>query len=918
MPDILISPNLLSRIGGDSFEKIQNVNSKFSHFQKIIQKLQKLSSERKQLKDVVSADLYVLIGEISDIKIGDNLKKIRRMLFNEKILNDPDLNFIAKHASKSLTRNIERFIEVIGLIRLIDTELNDSYNTYEKSSRIQFMKILLKNQAVPRGLVLSSKGLLSDYLKYTQRKDVQYFEDLNTEGGLMRYLTRICTKTSPFSTFTNIGSSTISEEQGDLGKSYSKNNVSGHVRLNSALLKYIKTLIEKNDTINHLLKVSLNPSIQVYETHIKFLINSSNREAIQTIDLNHILETIIQYFNASKISVSYSRIYKYIQQVTGAEEKPVREYIQMLFDIGLLEFIWDFSSNDSDSDLKFLKQLTKYNKKLEGELNELISVLKMLNSACKAFAKANVKNRIKILNNTFQELRSCCRKLHISARLPEKELKSFDDPVKISELKKIANEDVELTAPIIEKKSEKFIKTDQTYFYFKPEQLFYEDTVRDSSFNFNQTEFSAIIKEIDDCLSLTDMFELLHDSRRGIYDFYIKKYSDAQDVPVLQFYEEYFKHLYDLKNSKAKITAKSIEGKWIQLFQRKVLKANQLNISEKITITNKIIGEVNSAFNIKPVSERTSHAAFFQPFYKSGKLNIVVNHIAPGYGKFISRFLHLLDSYVQKNLVELNAKTNLKNVINAELSDASHFNVNIHPPLMEYELSSPGGQGLNAKAKKIPISDISIHCNSGKSRLELRHNQSGKRVITFDLCFQNLSGRSQLFQLLNTFSDLRYHKINMLTNAMNKALKDRHTTESILTIPRVCLGENIILQRKHWKVPVKSIPVRRKGSSNYEYFMAINEWRLMNGIPEEVFISVGKRGEEVPFDINRVGSKNDYKPQYIHFHNPILIRMLEKEIRKVNKELSIYEMLPSSDLMFTINDKRFVTEFVTQWYKDKV
>jgi hypothetical protein len=67
-------------------------------------------------------------------------------------------------------------------------------------------------------------------------------------------------------------------------------------------------------------------------------------------------------------------------------------------------------------------------------------------------------------------------------------------------------------------------------------------------------------------------------------------------------------------------------------------------------------------------------------------------------------------------------------------------------------------------------------------------------------------------------------------------------------------------------------------------------------------------------ELLRKTGRDDYKPQYIHFNNPLLVHLFERLTGKVPQVLKIEEMLPHAGHLATINGEKFVTEYVVQWY----
>src|SRR5690606_20983706 len=99
----------------------------------------------------------------------------------------------------------------------------------------------------------------------------------------------------------------------------------------------------------------------------------------------------------------------------------------------------------------------------------------------------------------------------------------------------------------------------------------------------------------------------------------------------------------------------------------------------------------NTSFN--PVSSGSLVQFFSEPdAHGQMQLKGVINHQVPGYGKLLSRYLHFMDDKVLSETISWNQKTQDTNELLVENCDHSHFNANIHPSLMPYEISSHGSQ----------------------------------------------------------------------------------------------------------------------------------------------------------------------------------------------------------------------------------
>lgn len=368
-----------------------------------------------------------------------------------------------------------------------------------------------------------------------------------------------------------------------------------------------------------------------------------------------------------------------------------------------------------------------------------------------------------------------------------------------------------------------------------------------------------------------------------------------------------------------------LRKKWTDAFVSK-MKERSIN-NEQIDLKLEDVKAINTELLSVSASEKKNRSyGIFAQLYRDPKdpkkWMCVLNGSFPGFGKMFSRFLHIFDESVTTNIRDWNQKLSADDLL-LEDHDASYFNANLHPPLMPYEIWMPSGNNTLPSNKQIPITDIQLTYNSEENELQLIHIPSKKRVYVFDLGFQGHQGRSQLFQMLEKFSLAQYlgaySLVNALNNLKNSTTPDLSKKPAITIKPRIMYENNIILQRKAWLVPKPILPLRKSGEDSWTYFSRLNEWRNLNDLPDEVFIFITNRGDSEnmkPEDRKKLG-RDDYKPQYIHFHNPFLVNLFEKLIEKVPNVLRIEEMLPASKNLQKFNDQSHVTECVLQWYNYK-
>eukprot|EP01006_Ploeotia_vitrea_P037791 TRINITY_DN66170_c4_g1_i1.p1 TRINITY_DN66170_c4_g1~~TRINITY_DN66170_c4_g1_i1.p1 ORF type:complete len:541 (-),score=-10.87 TRINITY_DN66170_c4_g1_i1:357-1736(-) len=455
-----------------------------------------------------------------------------------------------------------------------------------------------------------------------------------------------------------------------------------------------------------------------------------------------------------------------------------------------------------------------------------------------------------------------------------------------------------------------------------------------------------------------------------MHDYFINKYEEGATIDLFTFYEDYYREYKKpeaereekLKKQQAEKAQKEKEAKekgpenkeekaQSDEEEKKEENLEPPMVLESIKARGELMKEWKKSIGelVKPSSEDATHynvtlqdlksvneklgaevkdtshnsyGTFIQLHKENDKIKGVLNSAFGGYGKMLSRFMHIFDQSVTDDMREWNMSLNTGGYF-VENCDASYFNANLHPPLMPYEIWMPGGHNSLPEEKQIPVTDFAVKVSEGKNRLDLVHKESQKPANIFDLGFQGSKGRSELFQLLSSFTKSEFlfpftvtSGINEKFNQLNRKEGEKADRPKISIQPRILYEDTIVLQRKGWNIPAKLLPIRNSTESNWEYFVRINQWRNDLGIPDEVFIFVNARsGSNAAPANNKVrAGRDDYKPQYINFKSPILVNLLEKALKKVPYSLKIEEMAPYSDQLLEMNNEKYVTEFMIQWY----
>jgi hypothetical protein len=323
-----------------------------------------------------------------------------------------------------------------------------------------------------------------------------------------------------------------------------------------------------------------------------------------------------------------------------------------------------------------------------------------------------------------------------------------------------------------------------------------------------------------------------------------------------------------------------------------------------------------------------------------------------GYGKYFSRFLHLLPEVVTETLKEHNQSLSAHRI--AEICGDAHFNANLHPPLLDWEISYPTGES-GPTENRIVTADLAVRRDQhDQHRLALWEVSSGRRIVPVDLGFLNPRMRPPLFQLLSRFTPACNISIRIpdsverqfqitSTGSTVRPTKAEPSIEKVIYRPRVILDEGIVIARRRWQIPSAFCPRKVTSMRQSEYFLQLQKWRRILKIPDEVFVRVQpvpafnhtamekqaaqiedaekQPAEKIPAPggaivqpkRTKLASKDLYKPQYIDFCNPLLVELFQHLPSSMERyNLLIEERLPSSNQLFQIGEERYSTEFVLQ------
>ncbi|HEX7680336.1 MAG TPA: lantibiotic dehydratase, partial [Thermoanaerobaculia bacterium] len=459
--------------------------------------------------------------------------------------------------------------------------------------------------------------------------------------------------------------------------------------------------------------------------------------------------------------------------------------------------------------------------------------------------------------------------------------------------------------------------------------LLLEDSAVRDDLAVDRERMTAIGDSMSHLMTRLAFTDGLAPSRRKLLHYFRARYGDDAKVPLIRLYEDYFRDCKVPEAAARKAGTHepvdypgSMELRLEAARNEKAVKmwsaALAARLERQLTQDRVYVEreDLDAVHGLGPpvLDSRLPQAtaAFLQLADDSidGRI-AVLNSMGPGYGKTFNRFFHLFPP----ELTDAQRRENLRSAGAsrlAEVHDASFNNANLHPPLLDCEISSPGAHTSLSPEQQMPASSLVVSLN-GEGELQLTHVRTAERVEILDLGLQATMTRSQMFQLLfSGFGRSKHSGWNPVVSAANLAWNLRYpqvTGAEVTVQPRVVYDRRIVLRRRSWSIQADRLPVRQRSESDAAFFARIDGWRERNGIPLYVYAFVAPE----PDSRSTKRARDDYKPQFLSFHSAFSVSLFEAQIRQIKHQLRLEEMLPLPDAMMQRHGKRHAAEYVMQW-----
>jgi lantibiotic biosynthesis protein len=764
-----------------------------------------------------------------------------------------------------------------------EKDFEQVYLSQQYVHRVAF-SALAGNALLQKGLLQSSPDLWQSVQRYRlQSPSIYRKKERQTERALAQYLARICTKTSPFSTFTALSINDLS------GKNVVQESplFSTTLRINNYVLAQVEELLAAYPPCFRQLAVGVNPTLEEEGNQYRYLLNSRNVESIQRMEKNAVLAVILEEIKPSKTgAVLFRDLLFALHEKVAASEEELESYLAELVRLGLLNWCWPVSGTTTDWNENLIAWLETLNP-FEGH-DLLLATMKQLQESLWALPQRAAEKRWPLIQQSMKNLTRCFQE--IAALLPQGNLPSKDV----------------------------FVSFQQSEFTLKPERLFFEDSRLAAEINWPEAALKTVIEELAILTELMMPF-CMYEEEEKLTHFFKTHYQQGAVVPLMHFYEDFFRSEREAPEQNRPPAVDKMLARREDFAKKLKEQINidyNFNVHLPLALLSKIAVSIPMTKADAPGPK--SFGALLQLQRSSdGQYKSYIDAVFTGYGKMLGRFLHLFPERFTQEVS--NWLDELKgDALWVENTDASFHNANAHPPLLDKTIAVPGGQqnrnntfpyppDVKGNKNNIAITSLEVLYIESEDRLCLKHHGQAVKVFNFGL--EALPSRSPMYRLLSTFGlpqpDLTALKI-ILTSIT------RVEKGGWVHFPRVNIGSHLILQRRAWYIPLSDLPLRKNAESEAVYFLRIQQWRLQHQLPQRLFITVS------PIETAQTGETaedtgDQYKPQYIDFAIPALVSHFGRELAYVSTMLKIEEFLPGEKEMVEVNGKERAVELVVQW-----
>lgn len=884
-------PRFVCRVGGLPYDVVEGLTT--SRSCALLDRLAALEAEMACDGEAVAEAIGERIGGLDDKKARSRLLGLRRDVYNRRPIRSDRLAGL----DADLRPRLEAFAGLQNRLETLRREVEEVLDGEVEGAR-SHLRRAIDDPAFQEGLLLSSRVLYDAQRRYLSRPPSRLrAKERQIERGLLQYLIRAATKATPFATFCTLLPGTLVDEvaAGEGARHLFDGSLlpqDSRSRLNKAFFSIAFIFFVDRPELRRHLYVRPNPTLRRLEDGtLHYLSMATAREVFQRLPSTDVIEVILELLGDGRRRTG-GELIRELAALQESEDPGALEaiggYLDRLIEIGLLHGTTDIPSQALDWDRRLIDFLAPID-------------------APRARISADLLRRLVAQAERYGEAPVIERRRHLVAL--ERTLADFRE--------EHGFEAARVTTPL------------------------YVDATAAAEAKLDRAALEPLVGDLRTYVELTARAAPLRRQQMNMRHFFDTFYAGRRAVPVLDFYEDYYREHYkeylarqqaaekageegesegyDLTNpfgldsvARARAGLKRlptlVSRRWAELDP-----AAETAIDLTSEDLQQALGEVDPLGDLGGWSASIFAVDLGAGEGHSPRLLLRQGSYSVGYGKMFSRFLDLFPPAFTDEVQERNRQLSRGRL--AELCDDANFNANLHPPLLDDEISYPIGESRGSGGR-IDLTDLEVHPDRGAPILTLRHRRDGRRVSPIDTGFLAQNLRPPLYKLLAAFSPASSFRLPLPLGSGPHF----HPDSPVTVRPRITFNRRIVLYRRAWQVPGPIFPRLRDGESELDYFARVHRWRRRHALPDQVYASLGElhgaaaelagsRGDD---PLPTVESQ-DRKPHFIDFRSPLLVTLFGRLAPEHDRFMAtLEERLPGPEALPRHRGRPYATELVLQ------
>ncbi|MFD2171151.1 lantibiotic dehydratase [Tumebacillus lipolyticus] len=886
-----LAPGFMLRVAGISFQSLLEWQAPetMDCLYQITEQTNWLSDHTQPLVNRIEAEVPNLV----DDAVRNQLIKYKRDMFNGRFPKKRPAEF-DRHIPNDLIVEMLAWESVYLSIRELEQEAQARYETELRQSRIQVQE-LAQDTNFLNGVVQTSQELYTKIKKYIETPVDEHTARLRkVEYALCTVLTRTGAKTSPFSSFTLVGQGEWGQA-GDLQLA-SVQHYQSRLRINHTFVLRLFDGLLKRSEIRPLLTYRANRSSVVSNGQFRMMRRTDNpkrrprvfrtSEAHVSLHYNPSIRTVLEKVqSAPGAMLSYQDL---LQELGGfGQREAIEKFLGQLIDLQILEPTAEIPDQTPDLLAALQAWLASWPVAIAASVAKRLD---QVQAAITAFESASVEERKDLLTR--------------------------------------------MTSLFEELYAEVGLEPDGTRFAM----LLYEDAVLPEPTRLPADEWELMAQDLARLQQLSPLFDVKYRLQSKLAQVFRETYGEegvcarATELiqPLVAVNQEFFRAMVPEELHADLGIANEVESvrvlNELKVEFGRMITERLLAGEEEVALTEADIESFTSRIPTSIMNRPMSHDFFVQLEKRAdGRNLLVLNQAYHGFLTFFTRFLE----YAEGDLVQ-ELRAYLNSVFAgtgafAEISGVYGFNANLREPLATHELvfaDLPKTWADEQAPQQVRFQDLSWVYEKDTDRVVLHHPEVGTVQPAFlgTLIPLMLPGLVRMVTNLftNSLLPLNFHSFYEHT------LTDEVRQREVRVYPRIRHGQ-VVVSRRKWMVPRSQLIEREKKESECEFFTRVHKWRMELGLPSRVFVRfMPMTDAENPFaQMFESGDSEqanidftNFKPQYIDFESPLLVRLFGKIIADTTLGMKIEEMLPDADgMFFRERGRTYVSELTVELAK---